>query len=154
VGLLTDKNLILQLRDKYKYQIFDSGNLNALALTTRPGEFRKFNIESETGIEEWVNTASLSLFDHFNKETELIADLARRAKVVAYLDKRQNVSNRIASQILASVLERVAPDYQEKRLSFFYVNTGDKEMETRKKFGVRSGKLPALMIVSPGGRSF
>ena len=71
--------------------------MNALALTTRPGEFTKFNIETEQGIEEWLNTASLNLFEHFNKETELIADFARRAKVIAYLDKRQNVSNRVPS---------------------------------------------------------
>jgi len=42
-------------------------------------------------MEDWANFASLDIVDHFNKETELIADKANRAKVIIYLDKRKTV---------------------------------------------------------------
>jgi hypothetical protein len=90
--------------------MFEKYSWNSLVMATRSGEYKYFNVEAESNIEHWFNHAALTPFEHFNRETNVIATLAGVPKVMFYSD-RYHEDFKIPSAVSRSIMERQATYY-------------------------------------------
>lgn len=154
IGVVYNKTLVLHYKEKFGVKWFDEFSYNTIVLEREPGVFFYYDIEKESSdLGYWINRMSLNKHgDELNKETEVISKLMGEAKGILYIDRKDEHYG-ADSKVALDALHRVAPNYFENRLHFFYVERS--EYQNRKsQHGITWSKLPAFTMVTPKGHSF